>query len=43
MIQKLKWKILQKESIAENEAEEWISGLEGRVMEITAAEQNERK
>ena len=41
--QLLKLKILQKESIAESEAEEWISELEARMVEITSKEQNKRK
>ena len=41
--QLLKLKIFQKESIAESEAEEWISELEARMVETTSEEQNKRK
>ena len=41
--QLLKLKIFQKESIAESEAEDWISELEARMVETTSEEQNKRK
>ena len=41
--QLLKLKILYKESIAEYEAEERISELEGKMVEITSEEQNKVK
>ena len=39
----MKLKIIQKESIAETEAEEQISELEDKMAEITASEQNKEK